>query len=208
MKLLPQSADLTLPPRPLRRFGGAAIALAVASMIVAVFAAIVVAAAKQVPASTAHFDLPYLLSMTTLQAALSTVLSLAVGVALAWSLNRLRFAGRGIGDRALCRRDRDAGSGRCVRSADRLGSRWLDQLDSRGAVRHAPRPADLWPRGRRRGACNSRWGLCCAHPPCPPRHNTRARLKTGAKPCADASAALLPSSIGRRCAARCPVWAQ
>jgi thiamine transport system permease protein len=34
--------------------------------------------------------------MTSIQAALSTVLSLAVGIAVAWALNRLRFPGRGL----------------------------------------------------------------------------------------------------------------
>jgi thiamine transport system permease protein len=34
--------------------------------------------------------------MTTIQAGLSTILSLIVGVALAWALNRLRFPGRGL----------------------------------------------------------------------------------------------------------------
>lgn len=41
-------------------------------------------------------DIGRLVIMTTTQAALSTILSLIVGVALAWALNRLRFPGRDL----------------------------------------------------------------------------------------------------------------
>jgi thiamine transport system permease protein len=92
---LPRSADLTLPYRPLRLIGGAVIALAVAALIVALFWSILAAAASQ-PTGTSHIDLGYILYITTLQATLSTILSLLVGVALAWALNRLRFPGRNL----------------------------------------------------------------------------------------------------------------
>lgn len=69
--------------------------IAVAALIVALFWSILDAA--QAPAtSTAHFDLGSLIYITTLQATLSTVLSIVVGIGLAWSLNRLRFPGRGL----------------------------------------------------------------------------------------------------------------
>jgi thiamine transport system permease protein len=92
---LPRSADQTLPPRPFRLAGGTVVALAVAALIVTLFWSIL-AAASAPATSAAHFDLGYLIYITTLQASLSTVLSVLVGIALAWALNRLRFPGRGL----------------------------------------------------------------------------------------------------------------
>ena len=43
-----------------------------------------------------RLDLGFLIYITTLQATLSTILSLLVGIALAWALNRLRFPGRAL----------------------------------------------------------------------------------------------------------------
>jgi thiamine transport system permease protein len=91
---LPRSADLALPRRPLRLLGGAAVAFAIAGLIGTLFWAIL-RAAGGTPGG-ARIDLGYLLWITTLQATLSTVLSLLAGVALAWSLNRLQFWGRGV----------------------------------------------------------------------------------------------------------------
>jgi thiamine transport system permease protein len=84
------------PPRPLRVAAGVAIAAGIAGLVVLLFRAIVVAAAGQVATAQASVDIGHLLRMTAIQAGLSTVLSLAVGVALAWALNRLRFRGRGL----------------------------------------------------------------------------------------------------------------
>ena len=92
MKPLPQSADLSLPHRPLRLIGGAVVALAIAGLIITLFWSILAAAATQ-PPGTSSVDLGYLVYITTLQATLSTVLSLLVGIVLAWALNRLRFVG-------------------------------------------------------------------------------------------------------------------
>jgi len=92
---LPQSADSSLPFRPLRLLGGAAVALGIAVLIVTLFWSILHAAATQ-PPGTSSVDIGYLIFITTLQAALSTVFSLAVGVAVAWALNRLRFPGRAL----------------------------------------------------------------------------------------------------------------
>jgi thiamine transport system permease protein len=87
----------TLPRRPGRRAAGALVALAIALLVLLLFRAIVAAAAGQGTAlSPATVDLGHLLRMTAIQAGLSTVLSLIVGVALAWALNRLRFPGRGL----------------------------------------------------------------------------------------------------------------
>jgi thiamine transport system permease protein len=96
MKPWLRSADPALPHRPLRIASGAAVALAVAALIALLFGAIVTAASVQPPAAAARYDLSYLLWITTLQATLSTILSLAVGIALAWALNRLRFPGRNL----------------------------------------------------------------------------------------------------------------
>jgi thiamine transport system permease protein len=93
---LPRSSDLTLPPRPLRLAGGAALALAIAAFVATLLLAIAAAATEQPAAGRSPLDVPHLLIMTTTQAGLSTVLSLVVGTALAWSLNRLRFPGRDL----------------------------------------------------------------------------------------------------------------
>jgi thiamine transport system permease protein len=84
-----------LPPRPLRLFGGAAIAAGVALLVVLVLWSIASAAYGQ-PETSPLPDVPHLLRMSAIQAALSTVLSLVIGTALAWSLNRLRFPGRNL----------------------------------------------------------------------------------------------------------------
>jgi thiamine transport system permease protein len=87
----------TLPRRPGRRAAGAVVALGIAVLVLLLFRAILGAAAGQgAAASPASVDLGHLLRMTTIQAGLSTVISLIVGVALAWALNRLRFPGRGL----------------------------------------------------------------------------------------------------------------
>jgi thiamine transport system permease protein len=88
-----RSADRALPHRPLRLAGGAAVALAIAALIGTLFWTILRAASAQ-PPGTARADIGYLIYISTLQAALSTILSLLVGIALAWALDRLRFPGR------------------------------------------------------------------------------------------------------------------
>ncbi len=93
---MPRSADLALPARPLRRLGGAAVAAGVALLIGTLFWSILAAAAAQPAATPLRIDLGYILEISTLQAVLSTGLSLLAGVALAWSLNRLRFVGRSL----------------------------------------------------------------------------------------------------------------
>jgi thiamine transport system permease protein len=92
---LPRSADRSRPDRPLRLLAGAVVALGVTALIGTLFWAIL-AAAGTLPGGGVRVDLGYLLYITTLQASLSTVLSLVAGVALAWALNRLRFPGRDL----------------------------------------------------------------------------------------------------------------
>ncbi|MBL8597255.1 MAG: hypothetical protein JNL14_05920 [Devosia sp.] len=90
---MPRSADSAIPRRPLRLIGGAAVALAIALLVGTLFWSILSAASAQT-SSGPTADIGYLVYITTLQASLSTVLSLVVGIALAWALNRLRFPGR------------------------------------------------------------------------------------------------------------------
>ncbi len=87
--------SLSLPRRPLRLFAGAAIALSIAALVAAVLAAIFTTAAGATP-QAARLDIWHLVTMTTIQAGLTTILSLTVGTALAWALNRLRFPGRDL----------------------------------------------------------------------------------------------------------------
>ena len=86
---------LTLPHRPIRIASAVALAAAIATLIILVLWAIF-AAATGGGGSASRIDIPHLLRMTSIQAGLTTVLSLLVGAALAWSLNRLRFPGRDL----------------------------------------------------------------------------------------------------------------
>ncbi|HVY52236.1 MAG TPA: hypothetical protein VHA07_11850 [Devosia sp.] len=90
-----RSADLGRPERPFRLLAGTAFAAAIGLLIVALFWAIL-SAARARAGGEVHLDVGYVLYITTLQAGLSTALSLAVGIALAWALNRLRFPGREV----------------------------------------------------------------------------------------------------------------
>ena len=86
---------LTLPHRPIRIATSIALALAIAGLIALVLWAILAAATSSEDGAS-RIDIAHLLRMTSIQAGLTTVLSLAVGVALAWALNRLRFPGRDL----------------------------------------------------------------------------------------------------------------
>ncbi|WP_240230406.1 hypothetical protein [Devosia lacusdianchii] len=87
--------QLTLPHRPLRIAAATTLALAIATLIALVLWAIF-AAATSAEGSASRIDIAHLLRMTSIQAGLTTILSLAVGMALAWALNRLRFPGRDL----------------------------------------------------------------------------------------------------------------
>lgn len=95
MPLSQRSNSLVLPTRPLRLAGGAAVALGIAALVAVLLWAIAAAAGGQTT-SGRTVDVWHLVRMTSIQAGLSTVLSLAVGTALAWALNRLRFPGRDL----------------------------------------------------------------------------------------------------------------
>ncbi len=92
---MPRSADSAIPRRPLRLLAGAAIAVAITALIGTMFWSILATATGE-GAMGVGTDIGYLIYITTLQAGLSTVFSLIVGVALAWALNRLRFPGRSL----------------------------------------------------------------------------------------------------------------
>jgi thiamine transport system permease protein len=86
---------LTLPRRPIRIAAAGTLAVAITTLIILVLWAILVAATGS-DGSVSRIDIPHLLRMTSIQAGLTTVLSLIVGAALAWALNRLRFPGRDL----------------------------------------------------------------------------------------------------------------
>lgn len=86
---------LTLPHRPLRIVAAVTLAAAIAGLIALVLWAILVAATGA-GGSASRIDIAHLLRMTTIQAGLTTLFSIAVGIALAWALNRLRFPGRDL----------------------------------------------------------------------------------------------------------------
>ncbi|MCZ4346642.1 hypothetical protein [Devosia neptuniae] len=86
---------LTLPNRPARIAIAIALALGIVSLIALVLWAIL-AAATGSEGTASRIDIPHLLRMTSIQAGLTTLLSISVGMALAWALNRLRFPGRDL----------------------------------------------------------------------------------------------------------------
>ena len=88
--------SLALPRRPQRLAAGVGLALAIALLIALILYSIAAAAAVETGGARSGLDLWHLLRMTSIQAGLTTILSLAVGTALAWALNRLRFTGRDL----------------------------------------------------------------------------------------------------------------
>ena len=95
MKPWPRSSNaIVLPRRPFRLIGGAAVAALIAIVVVLILGAILNAAGTVTAGGGSSVDVAHLLRMTAIQAALTTLLSLVVGTALAWSLNRLNFFGR------------------------------------------------------------------------------------------------------------------
>src|SRR5688572_16779825 len=93
--MLRSQPSSNLPHRPLRLLAGAAIGIAIAGLVALVLWSIATTAANE-PAAESRIDLMDLLVMTSVQSGLTTVLSLLVGTALAWALNRLRFPGRDL----------------------------------------------------------------------------------------------------------------
>jgi thiamine transport system permease protein len=85
--------NASLPRRPLRLIAGAVLAASIAGLVALALVSILRAATG---AAQSDVHIVHLVAMTATQAALSTVLSLGVGIALAWALNRLRFPGRDL----------------------------------------------------------------------------------------------------------------
>ncbi len=85
---------LTQTSRPIRVVASLVLAAMIALLIAFVLGAILAAATRPADAATSSLDIGHLLRMTSIQAGLTTLISLVVGTALAWSLNRLRFFGR------------------------------------------------------------------------------------------------------------------
>lgn len=84
-----------LPPRPLRVAAGAGVALAIVLLVGTVLLSIL-GVSDPVQVAQGEIDIAHLLRMSAIQAGLTTLLSLVVGGALAWALDRLRFPGRGV----------------------------------------------------------------------------------------------------------------
>ena len=82
--------------RPGRRYVGASVAATVAVLIAALLVSLWVAGQRFPTTGSSTTDIGYLLVTSATQAALSTVLSILTGMALAWTLDRLRFTGRGV----------------------------------------------------------------------------------------------------------------
>lgn len=91
MQRLPRSSNSARirPYRPLRLLAGAGVALAILAIIALVFWSILAEAAPR--GASSRVDILRLVVMTSIQAGLTTILSLTVGTALAWALNRLDF---------------------------------------------------------------------------------------------------------------------
>jgi len=88
------TAGLTLGWRPGRRLAGAALALAITLLIAALLVSLLIAG-QTIPSRPGTTpDIAHLLRMSAIQAGTSTVLSVLVGLVLAWALDRLRFRGR------------------------------------------------------------------------------------------------------------------
>lgn len=96
MPRLPRSTSPDSPTRPLRLFAGAALGFGIAAMVGLVLLVILDTAATMPGRVGSRVDIVHLVAMTTIQAGLSTILSLLAGTMLAWALNRLRFVGRGL----------------------------------------------------------------------------------------------------------------
>jgi thiamine transport system permease protein len=82
--------------RPGRRLAGASVAIAIAVLIAALLIALSVAGQRFPGTGSNAPDIRHLLTMSVIQAGLSTILSILAGLVLAWTLDRLRFPGRGL----------------------------------------------------------------------------------------------------------------
>ncbi|VAW18588.1 Thiamin ABC transporter, transmembrane component [hydrothermal vent metagenome] len=80
-----------------RSITGIIIALVISALMIAMFVAIAGVAGPDIGAPSPESpDIAHLVRMSLIQAGLSTLLSLAGGLGIAWALNRLDFYGRGL----------------------------------------------------------------------------------------------------------------
>ncbi|WDR01147.1 hypothetical protein PSQ19_09600 [Devosia algicola] len=86
----------SLPQRRNRIVISLTLAALITGVIAAVLWAILAAATTVSDSGSSRIDILHLLRMTSIQAGLTTLISLLVGTALAWALNRLRFPGRNM----------------------------------------------------------------------------------------------------------------
>lgn len=77
-----------------RRVTGYIVALSIGILMIAIFWSIQNVAISSTPGIPV--DIAHLVRMTGIQAGLTTILSIVTGIAIAWSLNRLRFPGRNL----------------------------------------------------------------------------------------------------------------
>ncbi|RDE08261.1 hypothetical protein [Pelagibacterium lacus] len=82
--------------RPGRLLTGIAIALAIAVLIVSLLATLWIAGQRFPTTGSNVADIGHLVRMSAIQAGISTVLSIATGIAIAWTIDRLRFPGRAL----------------------------------------------------------------------------------------------------------------
>ncbi len=162
MPLSLRFSNSTLPHRPLRLLAGAAVAATIAVLVALVLIAILTAAGDAA-AQPPRVDVLHLVWMTTVQASLTTVLSLLVGTALAWALNRLRFPGRDVVVGLFGFGHRDARADRRLRPAQRVGPGRLGERGVAGADRPSARGADLRARRHSRRARDPRCLVRGAH---------------------------------------------
>lgn len=83
-----------MPPYWGRVAAGIVLAALVALLIAATLASLFVASARFPGTGAIGADIAYVARATVLQAALSTIVSIGVGILVAWSLNRVAFVGR------------------------------------------------------------------------------------------------------------------
>lgn len=91
---MPSTSINTHPVGFARRVTGTLVALAIGLLIAGVFWSIQQTAVTTTQSS--RVDIAHLVRMSAIQAGLTVILSLSVGLMLAWALNRLHFPGRNI----------------------------------------------------------------------------------------------------------------
>ena len=91
----PSNRSRTINQRLFRIITGFTFALMVAGLMAGMFF-VLVFSPQPATGTALPANIPHLVRMSLIQAGLSTALSLAIGIGLAWSLDRLRFFGRSL----------------------------------------------------------------------------------------------------------------